>query len=147
MGLDAVVYMNVNNLSWIDDEDKNKLLLEAETGEVYFDVPELISKYLEKDFTAIRKRLGNAANVAALKSEISLAFGNSPSILRDKILYSASHCGDQIGLEMLKDLEAEIDFVRNQSCGSGKSLLEEFLMNMGDLVKAAKEQRQPIVFT
>ena len=147
MGLDAVVYMNVNNLSWVDNADKSKLLIDEESGEVYFEAPELIRKYSERDFTAIRRRLGNAAEVSALKREIPSAFRNFPSMLCDRVLYSASHCGDQISLEMLDDLEAEIEFIRNQSGKIEKPLLEEFLVNMSELARSAKEQQQPIVFT
>ena len=146
MGLDAVVYRHINNLE-IDRADKEKALIDEERGEVYFEDPEMARKYGHRPFIAIEKRLGNIAAIGAIDQEIVSVIGGAPSTMHEKVLYSGSHCGDFIAYDELDQVDAEIAMIKKLSAGVRTPLLDGFLSDMTDLVKAAKEQKQPIVFT
>jgi hypothetical protein len=140
MGLDAVVYRNRQHLQLELDETAGQLI--PETGEVYFESDEISRKYLHKRH-AVKHRLGNLAEIAALRSEVT-QFGAPKDILLEKVLYSGSHSGDFIPLELLPLLSAEIKSIYNSS-GASSELLE-FLGSMEDLIRAAKDEGNPIVF-
>lgn len=144
MGLNAIVYRNISNLT-LDTKDEHPLV-DKQTGEVYFDNPKLAQEYGENVFTAAQKRLGNAASIGSIKAEIPLEIIDKLSLLYDKVLYSASHSGDFISVERLEDLESEINLLKEKTASSKSPSLESFIEDMIELIKAAKEQRNPIVF-
>ena len=143
MGLEAVVYVHRDKLPpTVMDELP---CIDEQTGEVYFEDPEIAKKHPKNTFTAIRKSLGNVAMIGALRGEISRAADNN-SILLSKVLYSGSHSGDIIGVSDLDKLESEIKNVRNNTSKERSSVLERFLKDLTELIMAARAQQLPIVF-
>lgn len=94
---------------------------------------------------AIEKRLGNASMVAWIANEV-LSLSPNGSILIDKVLYNGSHSGDEIGLEHLDALQAEVDRISLLADERKNEDLKVFLRDMMELIHGAKEQQTPIVF-
>ncbi len=143
MGLNAVVYIHRNNLAL--DQESDALKTDEETGEVYLKDAEITKQHPKATFVAVDKRLGNIDAIAAVRSEISKIIGDK-SILYSKVLYSGAHSGDIIGLECLDKLESEINLTEEAIGNSRLPALKSFLGAMKELVEAAKEQKNPIVF-
>jgi len=94
---------------------------------------------------AIVKRLGNASMIAWLANEI-LSFNPKGSILIENVLYSGSHSGDAISLELLDTLQDEVDRISLEADKRKIEELRTFLQDMTELIQAAKEQQTPIIF-
>lgn len=140
MGLDAVVYRKRAHLQLGHDEERAKVI--PETGEVYFEDDKLARKY-DHQREAVAHRLGNAALIGTVNDEVSQLIGPE-SFLARKILYSGTHSGDVIPLSDLAELSAELDSIRKT--GKGSPYLLDFLSAFEELIQAAKEERNPIVF-
>ena len=143
MGLDAVVYVNKINLDI--DQLSESFLVDEQTGEVYPNPGDGLIRPAQ-EFTAIHRRLGNATLIGALANEISRVVDPN-SILLQGILYSASHSGDGIGLENLRNLESEMNLVRQRTEGARSRELDSFLTVLAELIEAAKREKNAIVFT
>jgi hypothetical protein len=143
MGLDAVVYVNKLNLDI--DQSSESFLLDEQTGEIYPSPGDGLIRPAQ-EFTAIHRRLGNATMIGALANEISRVVDPN-SILLKSILYSASHSGDSIGVENLRNLESEMNLVRQRTEGARSHELDGFLTALAELIEAAKRENNPIVFT
>lgn len=141
MSLEAVVYKHARNIGL----DNRGAFLDDETGEVYFEDPELAKQFTEDTFIAIRRRLGNVAMIDTLYSEIVEILGVN-SLLCSKVLYSGSHCGDILGLEVMNSLEKEINFIHKNFDNKLSPVVKVFLSDMCKLIKVSKEQNNPIVF-
>ena len=95
--------------------------------------------------TAVDRRLGNVECVARLREEVGRVLG-SGSVLSTKFLYSGTHSGDLVGLELLNELQTEIDLLRGKTEGQRSPDLGRFLDDLDDLILAAKAENNPIVF-
>src|SRR5579862_4592271 len=95
MGLDAKVYKNKAHLP--SDPEIQGVQTDPITGELYIS-DETERKYPRDFFEATSKRLGNIANIYALREEIERLTGSIPNILNSRVLYSATHSGDAIGV-------------------------------------------------
>jgi hypothetical protein len=140
MGLDAVVYRDKAHLELGADEEA--AIVAPETGEVYFESDALARKYSEQG-RAVARRISNIAAISELREEVSRLIGSS-SFTITKILYSGSHCGDTIALESLPALSAELAQLRGTAKQSAE--LHQFVDSFEELVRAAKAERNPIVF-
>ena len=140
MGLSAVVYRNRARLQLRRDEERAKMI--PETGEVYFDDDKLARKY-DDQLKAAAHRLGNIALISSLRSEASQLIGPE-SFLERKVLYSGVHSGDAIPLRELDELSAELN--RISETGRSSPLMQEFVSALHQLIQAAKDQGNPIVF-
>jgi hypothetical protein len=109
---------------------------------VYFEDPKLDRKYLPKR-EAVSHRLGNIAAISILSDELSKLIG-SESFLERKVLYSGTHSGDFIPVRDLDQLSAELGRVR--TAGHSSPLMQEFVTALEELIQAAKEEGNPIVF-
>src|SRR2546430_7336334 len=107
MGLDAVVYRNINNINLDNDISFAKIV--SETGEVYFDNTEVSKKYRDR-LRAVSHRLGNIAEISALREEIAKLIGPTSEIIQ-AVLYSGTHSGDFIALHSLPVLAAELSAI------------------------------------
>jgi len=125
MGLDAVVYLHPASVK---------------DGQLVLDDTELSLN----EAPAMYKRLGNASMIAWIADEVVPLVGKD-SVIFSKVLYSGSHSGDSVGLEELNRLESEIKVLRENPSGRSSDL-ENFLKDMSDLIKKAREQETPIVF-
>lgn len=141
MSLEAVVYKHARNLGL----DNDGAFLDDETGEVYFEDPELARQFTEDTFIAVRKRLGNIAMIDTLYSEIAGILGAN-SLLCSKVLYNGSHCGDVLRLEVTNSLEEEINFIHKNFANKLSPVVKMFLMDVCKLIEVSKEQNNPIVF-
>ena len=142
MGLDAIVYLNKRNFAL--HERDNPFQIDEKTGEVYVN-SEHEKRYPPEMFTAIHRRLGNVAMIAALAEELS-AVTSSDSILLRSVLSSGSHSGDAIAFENLDCLESEINLVKERSKDIRTAEMEGFLKSLSELIETAREQKNPIVF-
>lgn len=142
MGLDARVYVNIENLR--KDPRFFDALVDEPTGEVYFaDEKKGLTSHL---LVADEKRLGNAAEVGALRQE-TMKHLSENSILLKLVLYSATHSGDTIKVEDLNSLSNEIDFLEKSSAQNASPELVEFVIKLRSLIRNAQAQPNPIVFT
>ena len=143
MGLDATVYKNKTHLP--SDPEIQGVQRDADTGELYYS-DETERKYPQDFFKATSKRLGNTAEISALREEIELLLGAIPHTLRSRVLYSATHAGDAIALSDLNQLEAEIHLIRLKTGAQASSSLKCFLDDLVELISSARREQNPIVF-
>jgi hypothetical protein len=142
MGLDAVVYFRKENIKNID---KAILQTDEDTGEIYIENSKGSGSFPDDIFMATHKRLGNIAAISKLRDNILPVLGKT-SILLSKILSSPSHSGDLIGMQDLNNLEYEMNILRKKFDGNPPEVVSNFLKEMKDLIKVAREQGNPIVF-
>jgi hypothetical protein len=143
MGLDAVVYKSKAHLP--SDPEIQDVQADPDTGQLYCS-DEVERRYPRGIFKANGKRLGNSANISALRKEIELSTGAIPKILASRILYSATHSGDVIDVSDLDQLETEIQMVRLKAGEGSSSFLRYFLTDLTDLISSARHEHNPIVF-
>jgi hypothetical protein len=147
MGLDAIVYRSKANLPF--DADVVGAVVDETTGEYYFPDQNLESA-LEREFPwetriAVRKRIGNIALVAAVRENAGEILGGD-SIILSKVLYSGTHSGDSIPLDLISALEGELFRLRRYADQNEVDHLKRFVTDMLDLVGGAKREGNPIVF-
>src|ERR1700722_13378666 len=140
MGLDAVVYRNRKHLKLGPDENAAQLV--SETGEVYFENDEISRKY-RGERHAVERRLGNIAEIAKLREQISRLRG-SESVVLQKVLHLGTHSGDSIPLDAIPALSAELNLIRSSREHSPE--VQRFLTSLEELIRAAKDEGNPIVF-
>lgn len=145
MGLDAVVYKNARSLG-LDLTGQNFHVDEV-TGEIYPEDDLEGLRHPQSTFQALHKRLGNIAKVAHLRNEIASALGNTTGLLQTRILYNGEHCGDVIGLELLDEMSTEIALLKDKTDGLRSPYLTTFLDDVTDLIRTARAENNPIVFT
>jgi hypothetical protein len=143
MGLDAVVYKNKMHLP--SDPEIQGVRTDPVTGELFCS-DDVVKKYPLDFFQAKSTRLGNVNNISALREEIELVAGTVPSILRSRILYSATHSGDVIAASDLDHLESELQMIKLKTSEQSSSFLRGFLQDLTDLIFSARCERNPIVF-
>ena len=147
MGLDAVVYRSKANLPF--DADAVGAVVDESTGEYYLPDPNLEPAF-EQEFPretriAVQKRIGNIALVAALREDASRVLDDR-SIILSRVLYSGTHCGDSIPLDLTSALEDELLRLRCYAERNEVDHLKQFITDMLDLVGAARREGNPIVF-
>jgi hypothetical protein len=136
MGLDARVYINLKRLPAA--VDLKRVSVDSQTGEVVADTGQR--------FIALEKRLGNSARVQWLGERVAGALTQIPSsLLITRVLYSGTHSGDIIEAADLPQLQREIQMVR-ENTESDEVEVQRFLTDFEDLLRAAEEQLNPIVF-
>jgi hypothetical protein len=147
MGLDAVVFRSKANLPF--DADAVGAVVDKSTGEFYVADPNLEPAF-EREFPresriAVEKRIGNIGLVAALKEDVGRIL-DVRSITLSRVLYSATHCGDSIPLDLTSALEDELLRLRRYAEQKDVDHLKQFATDMLDLVGAARREGNPIVF-
>lgn len=140
MGLSAVVYRNKKRLKLGTDEEFAKL--DAGTGAVYFENRELSRKY-SSQLRAVECRLGNIAEINALREEVAQLVP-AESVVLEKVLHSGTHSGDTIPAALVSQLSAELDSINNADESSPE--LRRFVGALEELIRAAKDEGNPIVF-
>jgi hypothetical protein len=100
-----------------------------------------------EDGVLLHHRIGNIALVSLLHSELSREAEKFP-IVMEKILYSGTHAGDYLALDIVENLKAELDHLGELVCSNERSqkFVDEFRQQLIELVKAALEVRKPISF-
>ena len=144
MGLIAVVYLAKQNLSF--DMRKEGAEQDSRTGAIYFQDQEKKMQFPRELRQAIRIKLGTSFEISDITKEIGPMLGAAESVLSDRVLYDISHSGDLIELQDLDRLDSELHAVRDRVGSRGSRLVNKFIVDMNSLVKAAREQHNPIVF-
>jgi|SRR5580693_1088004 hypothetical protein len=140
VGLNAVVNRNKKHLKLGSDENAGRLI--PATGEVCFENNEVSRKY-RNQIHAAECRIGSTAEISALREEVARLIAPESVILR-KILFSGAHSGDAVPLDSIATLSAEIGSL---SSAVGQSAqLRQFVDSLKELVRAAKNEGNPIVF-
>jgi len=139
VGLDAVVYRNREHLEMGSDNARANMA--QQTGEVYFEDNQLSRKYQYK-VEAVAHRLGNVAEISALREEASGLIDPECFVIR-KVLYSGTHSGDAIPLNELGELSAELHHIRQIDRTSPQ--MHQLVDELEDLIQAAKDEVNPIV--
>jgi hypothetical protein len=140
MGLDAVVYRNKVHLKLGADEKDAQVV--PQTGEVYFE-RDALSRARGPQLRAIAHRIGNIAEISALREEVARLTGPSGFIVT-KIVYSGTHSGDTISVESLSSLSAELTVLRGATHLSSE--LRGFISSLEELIRVAQAESNPIVF-
>jgi hypothetical protein len=140
MGLNAVVYRNKRHLKLGSDEELVRVV--PETGEVYFESEQLSQQY-RNQLEAAEHRLGNTAEISALREEAVRLIGPE-SVIAQRVLRSGTHSGDAIPVESIPSLAAEVNAIHNASQQSSE--LQHFIESLRELIRAAKDEGNPIVF-
>jgi hypothetical protein len=93
----------------------------------------------------IDKHLGNIAHVGFLRQRVNGLHNSAlcfPIILQ-RVLYSGSHCGDEIGLLEIPTLMQELELLAKlDNCEEVKC----FVVDMNELCKASIDTCNPIIF-
>jgi len=144
MGLHAVVYKNRKNLPF--DPEQVGATLDGRTGEFYFQDSSAEKRFNGKVVVAVNRHFGNVSAVDRLSKAVERSLGRQNSLLQNKVLFNGTHAGDVIEPVHLHRLGAEIEEVRSSSLVNQLPALAEFI-RMEDLLKAALEEGNPIVFT
>jgi hypothetical protein len=92
---------------------------------------------------AVARRLGNVALISTLSDEVSQLIGPE-TLLERKVLYSGVHSGDAIPLQDLGELSAELS--RINETGRSSPPMQEFVSALRQLIQAAQDEGNPIVF-
>jgi hypothetical protein len=147
MGLDAVVYRNRVNLPF--DPDAVGAVLDKSTGEYYFSdlhlEPAFERKFPRETRIATDKRIGNIDLVSWLRERASQILEDR-SIVLTKVLYSGSHSGDSIPVEEACALRDELLQLGRYAEQVDDGYLSQFVTDMLELVEAARQEGNPIVF-
>ena len=163
MGLDARVHCDCFENGLISDAppfaDKVRLSEEGRP-EIYID--DLSSQMIFEEwahsepcphgnFVVVRQRIGNIAMVGFLWERLVDLEETSQKtfpVLREKVLYSGTHCGDMLTVADVELLRAEVDDLRTilNFDRSMDAALIDFCDKMSSLIVAATELNKPIVF-
>ena len=145
MGLDAVVYKNRKSLPF--DPELVGAVLDVNTGEFYFQDSAAERRFTGTALVAASRHLGNVSAVESLSEAVERSLGRQDSVLLNRVLFSGTHSGDVIEPRHFQQLGTEIEEVRKSLVPDQVPELAEFLRSMEDLLKAALQEGNPIVFT
>ena len=137
MGLDATVYRCGRNLP--DSVRGLTFELDPETGEPVLQDQD---DHLLREFVACHRRLTNVGGAGMLHAELAKLGTPADSLLLARVLFSGSHCGDDIPLDEVPRLQAEIAAVSPRA----QERVAEFLQDMSDLCTAAIAEGNAITF-
>ena len=144
MTLKAVVYTSKTNLP--AEVFEHSLEFDDATGETYSDEPGFNARFPKTNFVAAEAELGNVTLVSRLYQMISTVVDREDqSVILQKVLYSGTHCGDTLHSENIKQMQAEINAIKQSAVGAEPDVAS-LLRHLSNLARSAEEQRQPIVF-
>jgi hypothetical protein len=144
MSLEAVVYRGRRNLKF--DPEQAGAALDARTGEYYFQDTEAERRFGDA-VIAVDRHLGNVSTVQFLSDAVAGLLGRRDTLLQARVLFDGTHAGDAIDPGQFQELASELAEIRKSSKVDQLPEISEFVRNMEDLVKAATEEGNPIVFT
>lgn len=142
MGLDVVIYRNRRRFE--DGIRDGVLAVDADTGEVYPIEPSS-DRVDSSAFIAFEARLGNAAEVQYLRSQI-VPILTGESAICSAILQSGTHSGDILGPDLFGELLHEVDLIRSDKAVSGTDEVATFCEVLSRCLDEAASEGSPIVF-
>ena len=100
-----------------------------------------------EDGVLLHYRIGNIALVSLLWNELSRVAEKFPVIMQ-KILYSGTHAGDYLSLDVVESLKTELDYLGKLICSNQRSqeFVDEFHQHLTELVKTSLEVGKPLSF-
>ena len=143
MGLDAVVYKHRSKLPM--DPELAGLQMEPNTHEWYPVDDQLPEPIRSVGVQALHHWLGNLSSIRCLYAQVASMLP-ADSVLLANVLYGGAHCGDVISLDRVSVLKREISVLRNSGGSPLSSELELLLERLDQLVDAAEDNQNPIVF-
>lgn len=144
MSLEAVVSRSRRNLRF--DPEQVGAALDAKTGEYYLMDVEAERQVGGDAVIAVERHLGNVSTVRFLSDAVGRLLGRRDTLLQTKVLFNGTHAGDTIEPVQFQRLASELAEIRKSNVDRFPGL-SEFIRNMEDLIKAAREEGNPIVFT
>ncbi len=141
MGLDAVVYKNIDNLP--ERVRAQVRVVDSLTGELEFVVPQPPSPEYNDSLLAADVRIGNISKVEWLREQIESRWPDTCSAILNAVLYSSTHSGDFIALDEVRRIKLEINGI---DCAAIPPELAAFFEQLGQLSNAAEQQSNPVVF-
>jgi hypothetical protein len=159
MGLDAAVYCDCFELGRLKSKPKPEWkVYVTENGSRECNCKET---HLQEEFDswnddkacehengiALYHDLGNSSHVALLRTLLSKCRKAFP-ILTEEVLYSGTHCGDWIEYKSMPDLLKEVELISDcrPRNSRDKKMLQEFAVQMKDLIECSMKLRKPIAF-
>ena len=139
MSLEAVVYKNLKHMR--AEFGDGPFDVDPDTGQVEPGPGSTVELPDDAD-CATERWIGNVSGIGDLRGVVGPIFGDRPSIVMDKIVYSGSHFGDQVDVSDMPQLRAELDILRRNDA----EIIQEFVENMDALVAVAEQEGNPIVF-
>jgi len=141
MGLDAIVYKNIDNLP--EQVRAQVKVVDSLTGELEFVAPQPPSPHYNESLLAADIRIGNISKVGWLREQIESRWPGTCSVILNAVLYSSTHSGDFIALDEVRRIKLEIDEI---DCTAIPADLAAFFEELGQMLNAAERERNPIVF-
>jgi hypothetical protein len=142
MGLDAYVYRNRTHLAF--NPATAGISVDDTTGVVDFDDPDLYRRFADH-VVAIHYRLGNAASIAQLHEDLQRCIAHLP-IIKTRVLGDGTHCADFIDLSLMEALQQELDLLFAATERNRSPHVDEFILQMRELIRMAKAENNPIYF-
>jgi hypothetical protein len=99
------------------------------------------------DGVLMHQRLGSISLIEILRSELQTEASRFP-ILLGKVLYSGSHAGDFLAVDMVPSLKAEVEPLAGFKCSkrTTQEVMAQFRNQMSDLISASASVNKPIAF-
>lgn len=159
MGLDATVYCNCYEINSLKElPPYAELVFVTRDGSLDCKSEDL-DKLFEFDQWSFHRacehengvllhyRIGNIALVSLLHNELSREAEKFP-ILLQKVLYSGTHAGDYLSLDIVGNLKKELDYLAGLVCSDERSqkFVVEFRQQLIELVETSLKVKKPISF-
>jgi hypothetical protein len=143
MGLDAVVYRNIDTLAPRLRELVR--ITDPATGELEFISQGPPNPNYNDDLLSVSIRIGNSALVDWLREEIASRWNGGCETLLNAVLYSGSHSGDFIELDGVARIRREVGQIDLAEKSLPENLIEFFEV-IRLLLDAAEAEKNPIAF-
>jgi hypothetical protein len=142
VGLDAVVYRNIENLP--ESLRGQVKIVDSLTGELEFVNGPRLSRRTET-LLAADVRIGNISAVAWFREQIESRWSDQCPLILNAVLYSSTHSGDFIPLDQVRRIKLEIAGI---DCSEAPipPRLAGFFEEITQLVNAAETEGNPIAF-
>jgi hypothetical protein len=141
VGLDAVVYKNIDNLP--ERVRAHVKVVDSRTGELEFVAPQPRRPHCNDSLLAANIRIGNISKVGWLRDQIESRWPGKCNVILNAVLYSSTHSGDFIAFDEARRIRLEIDEI---DCAGIPAELAVFFEELGQLLEAAQRERNPLVF-
>ena len=142
MGLDAVVYRNIDNLP--ESLRRQVKLVDASTGELDLVDGSTLSLN-DEDLFAAEVRIGNISAVQWIREQIETRWASECPVILQSVLHNGTHSGDFIHLDHVRRIKQEIAAVDSADVSIPRRLAT-FFDEMRRLITAAETEGNPIAF-
>jgi hypothetical protein len=159
MGLDAFVYCDCFERGrlrtpprpewgvYVGEEGGRSPTTQDLDEQIAFDVWNSRDACEHENGVLLHHRLGNIALIGLFRYLLNAQVDRLPVIVK-KIIYSGSHCGDSLSLEMVEQLRAEVEALAqvHDKDRKNEQFLRNFEQQLRELVEFSRTVGKPIVF-